>query len=55
VPRTAAGLQTACAVAEIGDACDVDASGTMSVTDGVNVRRAAAGLGATLSCPTHEE
>ena len=46
--RTAAGLGTACADVV---SCDIDGNGSVSVTDGVNVLRAAAGLVLELTCP----
>lgn len=44
--RAAAGLDTVCPAT----VCDVDGSGSIDVTDGVNVLRAAADLPALLSC-----
>src|SRR5262249_26292483 len=41
------GLDNSCSL----NACDVDGSGSITVTDGVNILRAGAGLPAESSCP----
>ena len=45
--REPAGLSSECA----GTTCDVDGSGAVTVTDGVNILRAAAGVAVDLNCP----
>jgi hypothetical protein len=45
--HAAADLQSSCTPAR----CDVDGNGTVSVSDGVNILRGAAGLSFTANCP----